>query len=31
MDKGTGTIRDGEISQWIREKGQSEKERHHNG
>jgi hypothetical protein len=31
MDKGKGTIRDGETSQWIREKGQSEKERHHNG
>ena len=31
MDKGKKTIRDGERSQWIREKGQSEKERHHNG
>jgi hypothetical protein len=28
MDKGKGTIREGETSQWIREKGQSEKERH---
>jgi hypothetical protein len=31
MDKGKGTIREGETSQWIREKGQSEKERHQNG
>ena len=31
MDKGKRTIREGETSQWIREKGQSEKERHHNG
>jgi hypothetical protein len=31
MDKGKRTIREGELSQWIREKGQSEKERHHNG
>ena len=30
MDKGKGTIREGETSQWIREKGQSEMERHHN-
>jgi hypothetical protein len=28
MDKGKRTIREGETSQWIREKGQSEKERH---
>ena len=31
MDKGKKTIREGKTSQWIREKGQSEKERHHNG
>ena len=31
MDKGKGTIREGETLQWIRGKGQSEKERHHNG
>ena len=35
MDKGKGTIREGDItmetSQWIVEKVQSEKERHHNG
>ena len=31
MDKGKRTIREGETSQWIREKGKSEKERHHNG
>jgi hypothetical protein len=31
MDKGKGTIREGETSQWIKEKGQSEKERDHNG
>jgi hypothetical protein len=31
MDKGKGMMREGETSQWIREKGQSEKERHHNG
>jgi hypothetical protein len=30
MDRGKSTIREGETSQW-REKGQSEKERHHNG
>ena len=29
MDKGKRKIREGETSQWIREKG--EKERHHNG
>jgi hypothetical protein len=31
MDKGKRTIREGETSQWIREKRKSEKERHHNG
>ena len=31
MDKGKGTIREGETSQWIREKEQSEKERNHIG
>ena len=31
MDKGKRTIREGEKSHWIREKGQSEKERHQNG
>ena len=31
MDRGKRTIREGETSKWIREKGQSEKERHHNG
>ena len=30
MDKGKRTIREGETSQWIREKGKSE-ERHQNG
>jgi hypothetical protein len=30
MDKGKGTNREGETSQWIREKGKSE-ERHQNG
>ena len=29
MDKGKRKMREGETSQWIREKGQSEKERHH--
>jgi hypothetical protein len=28
---GKTKIREGETSQWIREKGKSEKERHHNG
>jgi hypothetical protein len=31
MDKVKKKIREGETSQWIREKGKSEKERHHNG
>ena len=31
MDKGKSKIREGETSQWIRETGKSEKERHHNG
>jgi hypothetical protein len=31
MDKGKGKIREEETSQWIREKGKSGKERHHNG
>jgi hypothetical protein len=31
IDKGKRKMREGETSQWIREKGQSEKERHHNG
>ena len=31
MDKGKRRMREGETSQWIREKGQSEKERHHIG
>jgi hypothetical protein len=31
MDKGKRKIREGETSQWIKEKGKSEKERHHNG
>jgi hypothetical protein len=31
MDKGKRKMREGETSQLIREKGQSEKERHHNG
>ena len=31
MNKGKRKIREGETSQWIREKGQSEKERHQNG
>ena len=31
MDKGKRTIREGETSQWIVEKVQSEKKRQHNG
>ena len=31
MDKENRKIKEGETSQWIREKGKSEKERHHNG
>jgi hypothetical protein len=31
MDKGKRKNRERETTQWIREKGQSEKERHHNG
>jgi hypothetical protein len=31
MDKGERPMREGETSQWISEKGKSEKERHHNG
>jgi hypothetical protein len=31
MDKGKTKIREGETSHWIRGKGKSEKERHHNG
>jgi hypothetical protein len=31
MDKGKRKIREGETSQWIKKKGQSEKERHHIG
>jgi hypothetical protein len=31
MDKGKRKIGEEETSQWIREKGKAEKERHHNG
>ena len=31
MDKGKRKMREGETSKWIREKGQSEKERDHIG